>query len=350
MNRLKEKGSLEGSSSLTSFTPFLDEFGLIRIDGRQQNLEKQYGKVHPVILHGKHLITKLVIRAEHIRLLHAGPTLLHASLSRRIHVIGGRRSIRSVTRQCVTCRKISARPLEQRMGSLRIEHISADHLFNRVGIDFARPFYTKYSYVRKPIVVTTYVCLYISLAVKAVHLEPVSDLTTNAFLACFRRFIGRRGKPSLVMSDNGTNFVGAAEVLKEMYDFLKLQDTQQTISRHYCSSHGITWKFIPERVPHFGGLWEAAIKSMKYHLRRVVGDTKLTFEELSTVLVEIEACTNSRPLTPVSTTEDSIEVLTPGHFLIGQPLEAIPHPLNTTECNSHLTRWHLTQYLVQHFW
>ena len=172
-----------------------------------------------------------------------------------------------------------------------------------VGVDFAGPVQTKYSHVRKPVIVKSYVCLFVSLSVKAVHLEPVSDLTSDAFIAALRRFIARRGKPSLIMSDHGTNFVGADRELEQMYDFVQERKTKGEIT-DFCSTHGIEWKFIPQRSPHFGGLWEAAVKSMKFHFKRVVGDVKLTFEELMTVLCQIESCLNSTPLTLLPAHDD----------------------------------------------
>ncbi len=102
---------------------------------------------------------------------------------------------------------------------------------------------------------------------------------------------------------------------------MKEQTTQKTISE-FCAA-----KHIPERSPHFGGIWEAAVKSFKNHLKRIVGNVKLTYEETNTVLTQIEACLNSRPLVPIDTPDDdSIETLTPSHFLIGQPLAALPDP------------------------
>lgn len=185
---------------------------------------------------------------------------------------------------------------------------------------------------------------------KAIHLELVSDLTTDAFVAALRRFIARRGYPSLIWSDHGTNFVGAKRELKELHDFLCSQQVKRTISE-FCNSKNIEWRFIPERAPHFGGLWESAVKSTKFHLARVVGSVKLTFEEFSTILTQVEACLNSRPLTPMSTADDDgIEVLTPGHFIIGKPLTALPDPSFSYRSFSLLRRWHLCQNLVRHFW
>ena len=188
-----------------------------------------------------------------------------------------------------------------------------------------------------------------SLSVKAVHLELVSGLTTEAFIAALRRFTARRGKPSLIWSDHGTNFVGATRELKGMFDFLKLQATQGAIS-DFSSSQNIDWSFIPERAPHFGGLWEAAVKSLKLHLKRIVAGVKLTFEEFTTVLTQIEACLNSRPLVSAECDDDGIEVLTPGHFLIGRPLEALPDPSFSYRSLTLLRRWSLCQALIRHFW
>jgi len=150
-------------------------------------------------------------------------------------------------------------------------------------------------------------------------------------------------------SDNGTNFVGAANELKALFAFLREKETQRKISE-FCSSQSICWKFIPERAPHFGGLWEAAVKSMKQHLKKVVGETKLTFEECCTVLTQVEACLNSCPLCPLPDSDEGLEALTPGHFLIGRPLEALPDSSLAYQPNSLLRRWQLCQALVRHFW
>ncbi len=203
--------------------------------------------------------------------------------------------------------------------------------------------------VRKPTLVKAYLCVFVCLSVKAAHLELVSDLTTEAFLASLRRFVARRGKPSLIRSDHGTNFVGAARELKELFQFLGDEVTQRNVSQ-FCASQGITWKFIPEHAPHFGGLWEAAVKSVKTHLRRVVRDVRLTFEELTTLLSQVEACLNSRPLAPLPDSDDGFEALTPGHFIIGRPLEAIPDPSSSYQTVSLLRSWRLCQSLARQVW
>ena len=289
---LKKGRQLRKSSPLIPLHPFLDGEGLIRVGGREQNSSRAYSTQHPVILHGSHPLTRLIIRSEHLRLLHAGPTLLLCSLNRRFHILGGRKIVRSITRACVICRRIAAKPQSQMMGQLPVERVTPDLVFDRVGVDYAGPLLLKLGSTRKPVIVKSYVCVYVSLSVKAVHLELVSDLSTDAFIACLRRFISRRGKPTLLWSDHGTNFVGAAKEIKELVKFLESQKAQGEISS-FCSVQNIQWRFIPEHAPHFGGLWEAAVKSFKSHLRRVMGNVKLTFEELATVLTQIEAYLNS---------------------------------------------------------
>ena len=346
---IKSGKNLPDSSSLLSLHPFLDRFGVLRVGGREQLSSRPFTSRHPAILHGSHHIAKLIIHSEHIRLLHAGPTLLSTSLSRRFHIIGCKRFVRSVTRGCIVCRRNTTRPLPQLMGRLPIERLTPGPVFKSVGVDFAGPVYVKYGYVRKPQVVKAYICVYVSLTVKAVHLEAVSDLTTEAFIASLRRFIARRGKPSLIKSDHGTNFVGAARELKEIVDFLNTAKTRQVIS-DFCSTQNITWDFIPEHAPRFGGIWEAAVKSLKTHLKRVTNNVKFTFEELITILSQIEACLNSRPLVLITCDDDGIEALTPGHFLIGRPIEALPDVSSPDDSISTLRRWHLCQGVIRHFW
>ena len=318
--RLNKDRELHKSSPLLPLHPFVDGDGLIRVGGRERKSNRAYSTQHPIILHGAHSITRLIIRSEHLRLLHAGPTLLSCSLNRHFHILCGRQIVRSITRACVTCRRAAAKPLLLKLGS-----------------------------TRKPVIVKSYVCVFVSLSVRAVHLELVSDLTTDAFIACLRRFISRRGKPTLIWSDNGTNFVGAANELRALVEFLKSQQVQGQISA-FCSTQKIQWKFIPEHAPHFGGIWEATVKSFKSHLCKVASSVRLTFEEMTTVLAQIEACLNSRPLVALPSDDDGIEALTPGHFLIGRPVEALPDPALAYRSISILSRWQLCQALVRHLW
>ena len=213
-----------------------------------------------------------------MRLLHAGTTLLMSSIGIRFHIVGGKKIIRDVVWACVTCRRHSVKPQPPIMGQLPMERVTPLPIFDKVRVDYAGPIYIKYGYTRKSTVVKAYICVFVSLNVKAVHLELVSDLTTKAFVACLRRFISRRGKPSVIWSDHGTNFVGGDRELKKIFEFLDEQKINKRVSE-FCSSQKINWSFIPERAPHFGGLWEAAVKSLKIHLKKVTLNIKLTLKK-----------------------------------------------------------------------
>ena len=206
---IKSNKNVSKSSNLKHLYPFLDEDGLLRAKGRIENSQVPHQQKHPLILKGNHAFTKLLIRMEHVRLLHGGPTQVLTSLSSKYYIIGGYKSIRSITRQCTTCRRNNARTTSQLVGQLPKERVTPGPIFENVGVDYAGPLLLKVGRVRKPTVVKTYICLFVSMSVKAVHLEAVTDLSTRAFLAALKRFISRRGIPSTIHSDHGTNFVGA---------------------------------------------------------------------------------------------------------------------------------------------
>ncbi|GFY17399.1 integrase catalytic domain-containing protein [Trichonephila clavipes] len=231
------------------------------------------------------------------------------------------------------------------MGDLPESRVCPSSVFQRTGIDFAGPFLIRSSKGRGSRNTKCYICVFVCLATKAVHLEVVSDLTSKAFIACLKRFVARRGKPSEIFCDQGTNFYGASRDLRKEFRQLMKEDAVH----QFLVTDNITFHFNPPSAPHFGGIWEATVKSFKFHLNRVVGVTSLTFEELSTLSSQIEACLNSRPLCVLSSSPDDPCVLTPGHFLIGKALTAIPQPTVPDDLR-HCDRWRLLTRMTQHFW
>lgn len=176
----------------------------------------------------------------------------------------------------------------------------------------------------------------------------MSDLSAQGFIAAFRRFVARRGHCSEIWSDNGTNFVGASKELNVL--FKKRQDNLQPEIAEMVSNEGTRWHFIPPRAPNFGGLWEAGVKCVKTHLLKVLGTSTLTYEEMSTLLTQIEACLNSRPICGLNDHPDDVSALTPSHFLIGEPLVAIPDDQYNSNSMTPLDRWRLVQRITNHFW
>lgn len=154
---------------------------------------------------------------------------------------------------------------------------------------------------------------------------------------------------SHLYSDNGTNFQGAANELRDLHRLLHSKSHQDQVDRALKESC-IEWHFIPSHAPHFGGIWEAAVKTAKNHLKRIIGDASLTFEEMCTVLTQIEAVINSRPLTPLSDDPNDLSYLTPGHFLVGDTLTAVPQQDVTHLPVNRLSRWQHVNQIFQHFW
>ena len=215
----------------------------------------------------------------HLVLCHCGPSLLLCATGVKLHVIGARRLSRTVCSQCVVCRKRAPKFEQQFMGALPAPRVNLTVAFTHTGMDFAGPFYLKMGHTRKPVVITAHICVFICLTYKAVHLEVVSDETTTAFLACFKRFASRRNCPDHLYSDNGPNFTGAKNQLNRLYDLLQQESNISEIKHHLLEHHQITWHNIPPNAPHFGGLWESAVRSMKKHLRRLMGNLRFSFEE-----------------------------------------------------------------------
>ena len=158
-----------------------------------------------------------------------------------------------------------------------------------------------------------WVCLYTCLSVRAVHLELVDSLDTKACIGAVLGFIARRGQPQSIISDNGTNFVGAAREFKEAFQELSKDEIASTLAEE-----SIKWTSNPPAALHFGGVWERLVKSCKKALYNVLGKQRLTEDRLRTVLCVVEQLMNNRPLTDVSGDVTDLQPLTPNHFLIGQ--------------------------------
>lgn len=137
--------------------------------------------------------------------------------------------------------------------------------------------------------------------------------------------------------------MGADKQLKQFFEKTSAQPSLITAIQSQ-------WHFNPPAAPHFRGLWEAAVKSTKFHLKRVIGLQLSTYEELSTLSSRIEAVLNSRPLIAVSTDPNDLQALSPGDFLIGQPLVAIPEPDISVVPINRLSRWELLRQMYQSFW
>ncbi|XP_062537982.1 uncharacterized protein LOC134206294 [Armigeres subalbatus] len=337
------------SSSLKWLKPFVDEDGTLRVGGRLRNAALSVANKHPIVLSAKHPLSALLASSFHISLLHAGPQLLLATLRQKFWILGGRNLVKSVFHQCHTCFRSKPTLVQQSTADLPVSRVSPTRPFSVCGVDYCGPFYVK-SAVRTRGPTKVYVAIFVCFSPKAVHIELVSNLSTPAFLAALRRLVARRGRIVELHSDNATIFKGASHALNRVYRMLKTKAADRNQIFDWCSGNEITWKFIPPRAPHFGGLWEAAVKSAKHHLLKVVGNVNLAYEDLLTLLAQVEMCLNSRPLTPIPEDPTDLDVLTPGHFLVGSNLQAVPESNWKETADNRLDHWDRTQKHLQQIW
>lgn len=235
----------------------------------------------------------------------------------------------------------------QLMGNLPADQVYRSCPFLVSGLVYAGSMQVRASSGRGIKTTKGYTSLFVCFSTRAVHLELVSDLTSEKFLLAFKRFVGRRGICQHLYSDNATTFHGADQEL--IHNF-------KSSSRFYgevaatLANNGTEWTFIPPNALHYGGLWEVGVKSTKHHLRRLVGKHTLIVEELSTVFVEIEACLNSRSLSPMSNHINDLRALTPAHFLIGESSFLLLEEPQQSEPKNRLERFRSMSWLRNKFW
>ncbi|XP_045178062.2 uncharacterized protein LOC123538159 [Mercenaria mercenaria] len=298
----------------------------------------------PIILPREHSVTKLIIKNCHEKVNHGGTNLTLAEISSRYWIIAAREEIREWEKRCAKCRRQKVQTSKQKMGPLPVERFGHSmRAFTNTAVDYAGPFITKQG--RGKTRLKRYLCVFTCLTVRAVHLEIAYSLDTNSFLNALNRFVSRRGTPNLILSDNGTNFVGCVNELKDHY-----QNLDQSAIVKDASNRKIEWKFIPPNAPHFGGCHESMVKSAKKALYALLGNADITDEELHTAVVGAENLINSRPLTYQSSNPSDDIVLTPNHFLIGQLGGRFAPDIVNTDCYDTKKRWRYVQELLRHFW
>ena len=254
---LESNQSVRGDSKLSQLNPFIDNEGLFRVGGRLQHSNLPENRKHPIILPNDYPLTTLVVRDSHLSNLHSGFQLTWSSLQLQYWIVRGRNTVRNTLRKRVRCRRENAKVAAQLMGSLPSSRVNPDRAFRHCGVDYAGPYQISQFKGRSSKKFKCYFAVFVCMCTKAVHLEAVSELSTEAFIAALKRFSARRGIPSVMYSDCGTNFTGAEQELKQMLESSK----HQAAFKDFLSEKGVSWKFNPPAAPHHGGLWEAGVKS-----------------------------------------------------------------------------------------
>ena len=295
------------------FGLFTDGDGVTRCEGRLAKAELQWSAKHPILLDNTHHLAKLIVWSCHNRVMHGGVKATLAELRSRFWIVRGRNFVRRLLFNCVVCKRNEGKPYKTPppppLPDFRVKKAPP---FKYTGVDYVGPLYVKTPSKEDRKV---WICLLTCCVTRAVHLEVVPSLTAEAFLRSFRRFTARRSTPTMVVSDNAKTFKAASKELVTV-----MQDPEV---KKYFTKEGIRWSYNLEKAPWQGGFYERLVKSLKRCLKKTIGQAKLSFDELATVIAEAEMILNSRPLSYISS-EDLEEPLTPSHLLCGRRIMSLP--------------------------
>ncbi|GFW45723.1 integrase catalytic domain-containing protein [Trichonephila clavipes] len=315
----------ETRKSLKGLLIFEDEEGILRLKSRLINEEESKDFISPIILPSKHLAVRRFIAQEHLVNKHAGTLTLLTILRERFWIVKGKRTVRSVIKESLTCNRQKIKHLEVPFPPLPKDRTEVAAVFQVSGVDLAGPLLTKSKQ-------KAWIVLFTCAVFRAVHLELITSLNTTDFIQAMSRFIARRGRISVMYSDNGTNFTGLNNALRQL-DWTTIESEFRV--------HEIRWKFNPPSSPWWGGFWERLIGILKDLLRKNLGCSCLSYEELQTLVSEGESVMNSRPLTYIYE-EQELKTLTPSMFLQDIPLNDVPD-LDQIQKTNIVLRWRYIQ-------
>ena len=286
--------------------------GILRCYGRLDHAVLGEEAKHPVILPKHHPVTRLIVDSCHRHVLHGGTRNTLAEFRSQYWMGKARQVIKAILRRCATCKRHQARPFNKPApGQLPEFRVTPARPFQNCGVDFAGPLYV----LRRKSMKKVYITLFTCGVTRAIHLELVPDLSAETFKQTLKKFTARRGTPSLMVSDNAKTFEATAKWLKKLY--------RDPTVQHFLQENSIRWRFNLSLAPWWGGFFERLVGLVKRTLRKVLGNARLRFEELETILIETEGMLNNRPLTYLyeEATED---VLTPNHLIFGHRLGTLP--------------------------
>ncbi|XP_076389575.1 uncharacterized protein LOC143264787 [Megachile rotundata] len=330
------------SSKIIQLQPFLDERGILRANGRVTKIAGYEFNNNPIILEGKHPATRALVMEYHRRFFHASRDSVVNELRQKYYIIGLRNLLRSLISKCLVCKLRRGKPTNPKMAALPAGRLAyRERPFTHCGIDYFGPMHVKIGRRREKRWGVIFTCL----TTRAIYLEMAHSLSASSAIMALRRLTARRGSPSVIYSDNATNFAKAS---KELRDAIANIDVDK--QKEYAAANRIKWLFIPPDAPHMGGAWERLIRSVKNALSVVLREQAPSEEVLLTLLAEIEHSVNSRPLTHVSIDPRDNEALTPNHFIIGTSSGA-PN-LHTYEARAVCPKnqWKIAQSFADSFW
>ncbi|XP_042910984.1 uncharacterized protein [Parasteatoda tepidariorum] len=310
-------GDTVTKNKLKGFNTFRDADDLIRIKTKIFRREDEENFKYPIVLPSDHPLVEKLIYEKHLVSCHSGTQVVLSYLRQTFWVLGGRKTVQRILKRCIRCKRYSSKKLETVPASLPKDRVRDALVFEVTGVDLAGPLYLKNGD-------KVWILLFTCAVYRAIHLELIQSLSTDRFLLGLRRFIARRGRPRTIYSDNGTNFVGAVNLMASI-DWSKIVQ-ESSILR-------IQWVFSPPEAAWWGRFWERMVQMVKNLLRRVLGKASINFEELSTVLCDAEAVINSRPLNYLSEDPEDLTPLTPAMFLQDVQTVGVPDLDNLDSVN-----------------
>ncbi len=330
--QLKGRG-LEKNGALKGKIIFLDDNGLLREESRLQYADfLPWEQRNPVVLHGKSKVGRLIIRDCHKRINHLGAKSTKAEVQRRFSMVGLGEAVRREVTKCEVCRRERPFNVQQPAAPYHVNRFRVGKApFSSTGVDMFGPFILKGGARNK-----CWGLLFMCMTVRAVHIELVKSQDTTAFLLALNRFISRRGAPETIYSDAGTNFTGGADKVEEIF--------RKHVDAELASRWKTRFHTNPPGSPHWGGSWERMIAEVKKCMAAVGASTPraLSYEAMLTVMTQIEASLNQRPIA----LDDNGSAITPNHILGGMQSGQVAVPLAW----SSLKMARLAGEMVNNFW
>ena len=346
IQKVKNNEQMPKDSKLRELTPGFDKNKLLIVQGRLALSEWEERSKHPIILPAKNPITERIILFEHENCKHGGVAQTLYLVRQKYWPLGGHRAAKSVIASCQKCRIHKPIMLKQQMAPLPQVRSSCEPPFSHIGVDFAGPIMVH----DKPDFTPSkaYICLFSCMTTRGIHLELVPNLDTQTFIDAFRRMVARRGWPNTIYSDNAKTFVRASKDLRLRCQDLDWMRAMEEVARDFS---GIQWTFSCPKSPWWNGVFERMVGLVKERLYLSLKSNKLSFLGLTTVLCEVEAVVNSRPLACLRTDPMAPTPITPGHLMTGRLLTTIPDAsVKTTENPTVLDRMRHQQALTRSFW
>lgn len=338
---LQQGKTVKHSSALYKLSPVLQD-KILRVGGRLSRSSMPEEAKHPAILAKDHPVSHLILRSIHADVGHSGRNHMLSKLREKYWIPKAQTAIRKILSQCTICKRQRGTTGKQFMADLPRDRLLPDEPpFTNVGIDYFGPFEIK----RGRTLIKRYGVIFTCLTLRAVHIEVASSLDTDSCIHALRRFVSRRGQVKTIRSDNGTNFIGAERELQKAIQSLNNDRIQTTML-----AKGVQWIFNAPTASHHGGVWERQIRTVRKILNSIVKQQSLDEESLQTLLCEVEAIINSRPITKVSNDPNDLEALTPNHLLllkVKPPMS--PGVFDKADLYSR-RRWRQVQYMADIFW